>query len=261
MITILALGDVVGRPGRQALRALIPQYRQKMAIDLVIANGENAAGGSGLDVKCAQEIRDAGVDIITLGDHTWQRGEINDYLEKNKDWCIRPTNYPPGAPGSGYAIKQVNNLSIGVFNIIGRVFINQFLDCPFRAADTLIAGPLKSCDVIICDMHAEATSEKRAMGYFLDGRATLVFGTHTHVQTADEAILPKGTAYITDLGMCGPSQSVLGLSTQISIDRFVTGLKHSYQVAEGPVALHGVLVKVDSESHKAQSIERVVLST
>lgn len=257
MIKVLALGDVVGRPGRKALQAKLPALRQKYKIDFVIVNGENSAGGAGIDHACAREIKDSQADVITLGDHTWQRSEAAKLLEENPKWIIRPANYPPSAPGLGYTIVEVAGVKIGVMNLMGRVFISQFLDCPFRMADSILEGPLKDCPIVICDMHAEATSEKRAMGYYLDGRVSLVFGTHTHVQTADEAILPKGTGYITDLGMCGPESSVLGLSTQVSIDRFVTGMKHSYEVGTGRVNLNGIVAQIDSKSGKAISIERV----
>lgn len=257
MIRVMALGDVVGRPGRSALQARLPALRRKHKIDFVVVNGENSAGGAGIDHSCAKEIRDSQVDVITLGDHTWQRSEAKKLLSDNPEWIIRPANYPPSAVGRGYTICEVAGVSIGILNLMGRVFISQFLDCPFRTADSLLNGPLKDCPIIICDMHAEATSEKRALGYYLDGRASLIFGTHTHVQTSDEKVLPKGTGYITDIGMCGPEESVLGLSTQVSIDRFVTGMKHSYAVGEGSVRLSGIIAEIDPSSGKAVSIERV----
>jgi metallophosphoesterase (TIGR00282 family) len=257
MINILALGDVVGRPGRRALQSHLSTLKAREKIDVVVVNGENSAGGAGIDFACAREIRDSGADFITLGDHTWQRSEAEPLLNDNPDWIIRPANYPPSAAGRGYAIKEIAGLKIGVINLMGRVFINQFLDCPFRTAGALLSKELKGCDVIICDMHAEATSEKKALGYFLDGQVSLVFGTHTHVQTADETIFPKGTAFITDLGMCGPLASVLGMDSQVSIDRFVTGMKHSYEVASGPVELCGVVVRYDPQAKRAISIKRV----
>lgn len=257
MIRILALGDVVGRPGRRGLQARVSDLKTKHKIDLVIINGENSAGGSGIDFTCAREIKEAGADFITLGDHTWQRNEATKLLEENPDWIVRPANYPPTASGRGYAIKAMAGFKIGVLNLMGRVFINQVLDCPFRTADVTIENALKDCHLIVVDMHAEATSEKIALGKYLDGRVGLVFGTHTHVQTADEAILPKGTAYISDLGMCGPVKSVLGMATEVSIDRFITGMKQSYEVAEGPVELQGVVVEFDPKSRKALSIHRI----
>jgi metallophosphoesterase (TIGR00282 family) len=257
MINILALGDVVGRPGRRALQSHLSTLKAREKIDFAIVNGENSAGGAGIDFSCAREIRDSGADFITLGDHTWQRAEAEPLLQDNSDWIIRPANYPPSAAGQGYTVREISGMKVGVVNLMGRVFISQFLDCPFRTATTLLSGPLKGCDVIVCDMHAEATSEKKALGYFLDGQVSLVFGTHTHVQTADETILPKGTAFITDLGMCGPTESVLGMDPKVSIDRFTTGMKHSYEVASGVVEVCGVIVQYDPRAKRAVSIKRI----
>jgi len=256
-IKILALGDVVGRPGRQALTSELLKLKKEYNADFVIVNGENSAGGSGIDEKCANEIKAAGADLITLGDHTWQKNEVKDFLDRNSSWCIRPANYPPGAPGKGYSIIKCGDLNVGVLNLMGRVFISQFLDCPFRKADELLNGELGKADIIICDMHAEATSEKKAMGKYLDGRVALVFGTHTHVQTADEEILPKGTAYITDIGMCGPADSILGMKNDISINRFVTGMKFSYELGMGEADINGIYCEIDSLSKKASLIKRI----
>mgnify|MGYP000095739074 CR=1 FL=1 len=178
-LKILAFGDVVGRTGREALSSTVAKLRAKHNADLVIANGENSAGGAGIDEKCAVEIHNAGVDVITLGDHTWNKKEIHAYLDKKENFCIRPGNYPEGASGNGYTIINRAGIKIGVMNVMGRLFIQHFLDCPFRTADKLLAGPLAEADIVICDMHAEATSEKLALGNYLDGRISLMFGTHT----------------------------------------------------------------------------------
>lgn len=257
MTRILALGDVVGRPGRKALQCKLSDLKKEHKIDVTIINGENSAGGAGIDFTCAREIREAGADFITLGDHTWQRNEATKLLADNPEWIVRPANYPPAAAGKGYAIKVFGNLKIGILNLMGRVFINQVLDCPFRIADSILEGPLKNCDLIVVDVHAEATSEKIALGNYLDGRVSLVFGTHTHVQTADEVILQNGTAFISDLGMCGPIKSVLGMATNVSIDRFLTGMKQSYEVADGPAELQGVVVEIDTSKKRAVSIQRL----
>ena len=258
-IKILAFGDVVGKPGRKSLLDHVSVLRKKYGADLVIANGENSAGGSGIDEKCATEIHNAGVDVITLGDHTWQKKEIYSYLEDEKNKCIRPANYPEGAPGKGYTILKVKDKNVAVINLIGRVFIQQFVDCPFQTVDRLLEGAVANADIIICDMHAEATSEKLAMAHYLDGRVSFVFGTHTHIQTADEQILPNGTGYITDLGMCGPKNSVLGLSTQVSIDRFITGMKHSYELGEGKGTVSGIFAEIDTDSKKTIKVERIAI--
>ncbi len=257
MIKFLCLGDVVGRPGRRAIQKHLSTIKAREGVDLVVVNGENSAGGAGIDFSCARDIKDAGTDVITLGDHTWQRSEAESLLEEHSDWCIRPANYPERAKGRGWVIKEVKGFKIGVMNLMGRVFINQVLDCPFKIAQQLLTGPLRDCDGIICDMHGEATSEKKAIAYELDGRVALVFGTHTHIPTADEQILPKGTAYITDLGMCGPMESILGMKTQVSIDRFITGMKLSYEVADGDVELCGVVVEYDPKQKKSLAIKRI----
>ncbi|MBN8547834.1 MAG: YmdB family metallophosphoesterase [Deltaproteobacteria bacterium] len=254
---ILCLGDVVGRPGRRALTKCVRGLRQKHALNLVIANGENASGGLGFDAESAREIQEAGVDLITLGDHTWQRSGIGDFLSRNKHWCVRPANYPSGAPGSGWLVHQLGSLTIGLFNVLGRVYMTSPLDCPFRAADEILNGPLANCHIKICDAHAGATSEKVALGRYLDGRASLVFGTHTHVQTADEQILPGGTAFISDVGMCGARNSVIGMATDVALARFLTGMHHSYRIGTGAAQLNGVVTTFDAKSGKALAIERV----
>lgn len=257
IFTIACFGDVVGRPGRELLRQKIPGLRSDRRIDCVIVNSENASGGRGLEPQSADEIFAAGVDVITLGDHTWQAKDLRGYLETNRHRCIRPANYPDGAKGRGWTLVEINGLKIGVMNLIGRVFTGLLVDCPFRKADEILDGPLAKADFVVCDMHAEATSEKIGMARWLDGRAAIVFGTHTHVQTADERLLPGGTAAISDVGMCGSMNGVLGMDADVALERLTTGLPSAYKVAEGAPALHGIVCVLDRESKKPISIERI----
>ncbi len=246
---ILAIGDIVGRPGRRAVSQLLPGLRQQYGLDLVIANGENAAGGIGLTLATARELLDVGVDVLTSGNHIWAQKEIIPHLDGEMP-ILRPLNYPPGVPGKGHiAIGQV-----AVVNLLGRTFIGDF-DCPFRAMDQLLTE-LKQ-RVIIVDFHAEATSEKVAMGRYLDGRVSAVLGTHTHVGTIDAQIFPRGTAYVTDIGMTGPLDSVIGDDAEAVIQRFLTGMHHRLSVGKGKTALNAIMVKVDDESGKALSIDRI----
>lgn len=254
---IIALGDVVGRPGRTALKQKLPGLRQELHADMVIVNGENAAGGAGIDISCAEEIFGSGADVITLGDHTFQKREIKEYLKDNAHRIIRPANYSPGAPGEGYTIRNIGDVKVGVMNLMGRVFMNLLLDCPFQKADELLAGPLGECTIILCDMHCEATSEKIAMGRYLDTRVSGVFGTHTHVQTADEQVLPGGTGYISDLGMSGALSGVIGMDHKVALNRFLTGMPHAYEVAAGEGTLSGALFECDRSTGKALSVSRV----
>lgn len=255
---ILCLGDIVARPGRTALSRVLPALRREQQIDFVIANGENASGGTGLDARTAREILNSGVDVITLGDHTWRHRELRPFLQKNPDKVIRPANYPKGAPGQGFtAVELPDGKRIGVMNLIGRVFINIPLDCPFQAADSILANELNGCDIVVLDFHAEATSEKVAMGRYLDGRVTLCFGTHTHVQTADEQILPNGTAYISDIGMSGSMNGVIGLDAETAIERFRSGLPSSYKPAKGRAYLNGIMIDYDHTGKRVAHIERV----
>ncbi len=258
-LRILCFGDVVGRPGRELCRSALSVLRASQRADLVIVNAENASGGLGIDADSAREIKQAGADVLTLGDHTWQRKEVRDFIEHNADWCIRPANYPPGAPGKGWTIVTLRGtIKVGIFNLLGRVFINAPLDCPFRCAADLVSGPLSECTVRILDMHAEATSEKVAMGRYLDGKLALQVGTHTHVATADEQVLPGGTGYITDLGMSGCQSGVIGMDTETALGRLMSGLPAAYKVATGPAFLSGVLCEISAESGKAISVRRVV---
>jgi metallophosphoesterase (TIGR00282 family) len=246
---ILAIGDVIGKPGRKALNQLLPGLRRQHGIDLVIVNGENAAGGIGLTPDTAGEMLDAGTDVLTSGNHIWMHREIYPYLDSDMP-ILRPLNYPPGAPGRGYLVIG----KVAVVNIIGRVFVGDF-DCPFRAMDTLLSELEEK--IIIVDFHAEATSEKVAMGRYLDGRVSAVLGTHTHVGTTDTRILPRGTAYVSDIGMTGPLDSVIGDDTEAAIQRFLTSMPHRLSVGRGKTALNGILVKVDDDTGKALSIERI----
>lgn len=254
---VVVLGDVVGRPGRRAVSRVLPRLRQETGAGFVVANGENAAGGKGITPRAAEELRDAGVDVITTGNHLWHHREIIPYLRENER-LLRPANWPPGVPGRGWVVRPgEGGTPVGVVNLIGRVFMGP-ADCPFRAIQTVLPDIGREVRILIVDMHAEATSEKAAMGRFLDGRVSVVFGTHTHVQTADEAVLPRGTAFITDVGMCGPEESVLGMRAAPVIGRFLDGLPVRFEVAEhGPVLVQGVVVDVDPDTGRARGIARI----
>ena len=246
------LGDVIGRPGRRAVHALLPGLRQEYGIELVIANGENAAGGLGLTRETAEELFKSGVDVITSGNHVWAQREIITALDSDLA-ILRPLNYPPGVPGHGYLIKGETL----VVNLLGRTFIGNF-DCPFRAMDQLLEELADNKPpVIIVDFHAEATSEKVAMGWHLDGRVSAVLGTHTHVGTVDARLLPKGTASITDVGMIGPIDSVIGDDTDVVLKRFLTQLPHRISVGKGSVLLNSVLVEIEEATGRAKNISRI----
>ncbi len=250
---VLMVGDVVGKLGRRALAQLLPHLRRQHAIDLVIANGENAAGGKGLTVATAQELLAAGVDVITSGNHIWEYREIYPLLEEEHYPLLRPHNYPQGAPGRGLWVRD----GVAVINLQGRVFMPHDVECPFRTADRLLAE-LKGARIIVVDMHAEATSEKVALGWYLDGRVTAVLGTHTHVPTADARILPKGTAYVSDVGMTGPRDSVIGMDIGAVVERFLTQLPTRLSPVErGPAVLNAVLVEADEATGRALSIRRL----
>jgi metallophosphoesterase (TIGR00282 family) len=254
---ILILGDVVGRPGRKAIRSLLPSFISGEGIELVIANAENAAGGMGVDLKSAKELFSAGIHVLTSGNHIWRKKEIYAYLEDHS-FLLRPANYPNGAPGRGWSEWQDEGGHRAlVVNVQGRVFMPSHVDDPFRCAETILREHGRFSPVVIVDMHAEATSEKNAMGWFLDGKASIVFGTHTHVQTADERILPGGTAYITDLGMCGPIDSVIGIEKDSVINGFLSQLPRKFDVARENVVLQGVVLDVDEKTGKARDIRRI----
>ena len=248
---ILVVGDVIGKPGRGAVKALLPGFRQQYGLDMVIANAENAAGGLGLTSTTAKALFDAGVDVLTSGNHIWAQKEIIPYLDGDMP-ILRPLNYPPGVPGRGYLLSG----QVMVVNLIGRTFISSY-DCPFRAMDRLLAEVKNKPPIIIVDFHAEATSEKIAMGRYLDGRVSAVLGTHTHVGTIDAQLLPNGTAYVTDIGMVGPVDSVIGDDAEAVLSRFLTMIPHRLSVGKGKTAFDGVLVRVDDSSGRAISIDRI----
>ena len=259
MITLLFIGDIVGRPGRLLVRRGLPALVAAHGVDLVIANVENAAAGFGITPDLADEMHEAGVHVMTGGNHTWDKKEILPYLDREPR-LIRPANMPPGVPGRGhYIARTASGISVGVINVMGRVFMTA-IDDPFRAVLAEIDLVRKDAAVILVDMHAEATSEKIAMGWHLDGRATVVVGTHTHVQTADERVLPHGTAYITDVGMTGPHDSVIGVERVPILHRFLTALPQRFETATENPRLNGVLVLADETTGKAIAITRISLS-
>jgi metallophosphoesterase (TIGR00282 family) len=251
---ILAVGDVVGKPGREALKTTLSGIRKQYQIDLVIANGENAAGGLGLTQTVAEDMFNSGVDIITSGNHIWKRKEITQYIDRDVP-VIRPLNYPPGVPGKGY---YVHKDTVMVVNIIGRTFINNY-DCPFRAMDELLKTINPKPKFIIVDFHAEATSEKVAMGWYLDGRVSALFGTHTHVGTIDTRILPNGTAYVTDIGMVGPLESVIGANKEAVLHSFLTLMPTNLSIGKGDFQFNSVLINLNNDTGLAQAIKRIDL--
>ena len=248
---VLVVGDIIGKPGRGAVNKLLPNLRQQYGLDLVIANAENVAGGIGLTPNTAVELLDAGVDVLTSGNHIWAQKEIFPYLDGEMP-ILRPLNYPPGVLGRGYMVKG----QAMVVNLIGRTFMGNF-DCPFRAMEQLLAELKSRPPVIIVDFHAEATSEKMALGRYLDGRVSAVLGTHTHVGTIDAQLLPQGTAYVTDIGMTGPVDSVIGDDTQAVLDRFLTLIPHRLSVGKGKTMFNAVLIEIDKDNGKAISIDRI----
>ena len=240
---ILFLGDIVGKPGRDLVQRRLPGLRRQWSPDFVVANGENAAGGAGITGPVAEELFRAGIDCLTLGNHAWDRPQVAEYID-GEPRLIRPLNWPPGTPGSGVVVLRGSAGRLGVINAQGRVFSPQLLDDPFRRVEQAVADLQDKADAIFVDFHAEATSEKQAMGWFLDGRVSAVVGTHTHVPTADAVVLPGGTAYLTDVGMNGPWQSVIGMNKDRALERFLTQLPVRLEVAQGPVILSAVLVEV-----------------
>lgn len=253
---VLFIGDIIGRPGRIALRELLPKIVGELSPDLIIANGENAAGGFGITSEIAEEILSRQVNVITSGNHIWDKKEIYDYI-KNEPRLIRPVNYPAGSPGLGWNVYEcASGVKVGVMSLMGRVFMDC-LECPFRAGKEVASKIREKTPVIIVDMHAEATSEKAALANWLDGTVSAVIGTHTHVQTSDERVLPGGTAFITDAGMTGPVDSVIGMRKDIVIERFLTQMPVRFEVATKDVELQGVLVTINNSDGKAKKIERV----
>ena len=256
---ILFVGDIFGHPGRRIVKELLPVLLGAYEPDLVLANGENAAAGFGITPPLVEELLDAGIAVLTSGNHIWDKKEIYPYLNEHTDGrLLRPANYPPGVPGQGlYLGKTRSGFSYAVLNLQGRIFMTP-IDCPFRTADDLLAKIPADVKVRIVDMHAEASSEKVAMGWYLDGRVTAVLGTHTHIPTADETVLPRGTAYLTDLGMTGPYDSVIGIDKQLVIQKFLNQLPARFEVAQGDVRLHAVLIEADPQTGRALSIQRIV---
>jgi len=254
-LTVLVVGDVFGEPGRAALLGLLPRLKREHEVDCTIVNVENAAAGFGVTPQIARSFLDGGVDVMTSGNHIWDRKEIVEYIVK-ENLLLRPANYPTGTPGVGSVVVKAGPHKVAVLNLMGRVFLPT-TDCPFRKADEEVPRLREETAIIIVDMHGEATSEKQAMGWYLDGRASAVVGTHSHVQTADERILPGGTAYITDLGMTGPVDSVIGVARELAIQRFLSQMPNRFEPAKGPAALHGALVRIDPESGKALEIRRL----
>ena len=254
-MNILMVGDVYGEPGRQAIAKLLPRLRQEHAIDFVVVNVENAAGGSGVMPAMIREFLDAGADVLTSGNHIFKKKEILPVIGK-ENLLLRPANYPSGAPGSGFITVKCGPYRIAVLNLMGRVFMLP-IDCPFRKADEILSELRKDTPVILVDMHCEATSESLAMGWYLDGRVSAVVGTHRHVQTADERVLPGGTAYITDLGLTGPTDGVIGVDRAQIIQRFLNQMPIRFETAKGPAALQGVVIVVDPDTGRASSIRRL----
>ena len=248
---ILAIGDIIGRPGRQVMHKFLPGLCKQYGLNMVIANAENTAGGFGLTPATAKELFDTGVDVLTSGNHIWAQKEIIPYLDSEMP-VLRPLNYPPGVPGRGYVIVG----KVMVVNLIGTTFMSSF-DCPFRKMDNLLAELEHKPPIIIIDFHAEATSEKVALGRYLDGRVSAVLGTHTHVGTIDSQLLPHGTAYVTDIGMTGPKDSIIGDDAEAVIQRFLTKMPHHLSVGKGNPILNAIIVGVDEKSGRAISIERI----
>lgn len=249
---VLMIGDVMGSPGRKAVQRLLPSLRQEYGLDLVVCNGENSAGGFGITYKTAQQLLQAGVDVLTTGNHVWKKKEIIPHMQEDLP-IVRPSNFPPGVPGRGHL--RVGN--VVTLNLMGRTFMEP-LDCPFREADRVLSevgGPPET--IVLVDFHAEATSEKQALGWFLDGRVSAVVGTHTHVPTADQRIMPEGTAFVSDLGMVGPINSVIGTDPNVVLEKFLTQTPQRFSVAKGPVTFNSVMVEIDDETGKASRVERV----
>ena len=253
-LRILFVADVVGHPGRDAVKAILPGLKKEVSADLTIVNGENAAGGFGLTAKIASELNEAGADVITTGNHVFAQKEFLPELP-NLERVLRPANYPPAAPGRGSCVVEAAGRPVLVMNLMGRIFV-EALDDPFRAADAILAAH-PEIKIVFCDMHAEATSEKTAMGWHLDGRASAVVGTHTHIPTADARVLTNGTAYVTDVGMVGPRDGCIGMDKDVVLQRFLTGVPNRFVVASGPVTFNSVLVTINSSTGRATSIQRV----
>jgi len=256
-MNILCIGDIVGKPGRQALQDLLEGVKKERQIDFIVANAENAAGGSGVSARIAKQLFRLGCDVITLGDHVWDQKEMETYLDE-EEYLLRPSNFPEGVPGKGWCIRQsASGIKVGVINLLGRVFMKYSVRCPFLELDAIVKEIQKQTAIIIVDMHAETTSEKVAMGHFADGKVSAIVGTHTHIQTADEKVLPKGTAYITDLGMTGPYDSVIGQDKARIIRRYLTSMPVKFSVAKSAGTLHGAIIEVNEKTGRARKITRL----
>jgi 2',3'-cyclic-nucleotide 2'-phosphodiesterase len=255
-MNILFIGDVVGKPGREAVKELLPGLKKEFDLDFVVVNAENAAGGSGITAKIAQELFDCSVDVLTSGDHIWKKKEIFEIIGSERR-ILRPNNFPPTSPGAGYGVFfTAKKQKVGVICVQGRVFM-EALECPFKTTMAAVEAITKETNVILVDIHAEATSEKVAMGWYLQGKVSAVLGTHTHIQTADERLLPEGTAYLTDAGMTGPYDSVIGRKVEEVLERFLTHMPVRLDVAEGNVQLCGAVVEIDERNGRAQKITRI----
>ena len=254
-MNILMVGDVFGEPGRAALARLLPRLRQEHAIDFCVVNVENAAGGFGVTPPMARLFLEQGADVMTSGNHIWDKKEIVGYIAK-ENLLLRPANFPAGTPGAGSITVKCGPHKIAVLNLMGRVFMLP-IDCPFQKADEVVPELRKDTPIVLVDMHCEATSESQAMGWYLDGRVSAVVGTHRHVQTADERVLPGGTAYITDLGMTGPTDGVIGVDRDLILQKFLSQMPVRFEPAKGPAALHGVVIVVDPDTGRASDIRRL----
>lgn len=255
-MNILFIGDIVGKPGRDAINALVAGLKKEYSLDFIIANAENAAGGSGITAKIAQELFDSSVDVLTSGDHIWKKKEIFEVIKEERR-ILRPNNFPSTVAGAGFGIfTTAKGQKVGVICVLGRVFL-EALECPFKTTLAAVSAISKETNIIIVDIHAEATSEKVALGWYLQGKVSAVLGTHTHIQTADERILPEGTAYLTDAGMTGPYDSVIGRRVEDVLERFLTQVPVRFEVAEGNIQLCGAVMEIDERTGKAQKITRI----
>lgn len=258
-MNVLFIGDIMGEPGRRSIARTLPKVVARHGVDLVIGNAENAAAGFGITPELAHELFEMGISVLTTGNHAWDKKEILDFI-RHEPRLLRPANYPQGVPGAGSIVVETpGGERLGVIQLMGRVYMPALLDCPFQTARREIARLKQETRAIIVDMHAEASSEKMAMGHFLDGEVTAVVGTHTHVQTADEQILPKGTAYLTDIGMTGPIHGVIGIKKELAIEKFLTQMPRRFEVASGPSLFSAVLIELDGALGKAVRIERLRL--
>ncbi len=253
---LLFLGDIIGEPGRIAVKALLPGLKKELGLDFVVANGENSAGGFGITAKVLDELLASGIDVVTSGNHIWDKKEVMQIID-TETRLLRPANYPEGVAGFGYRVYDTpGGLKIAVLNLEGRVYLSN-IDCPFRTAKKAVNKIKEETNIIVVDFHAEITSEKNALGNYLDGEISALFGTHTHIQTADERILPGGTAYITDAGMCGATDSVIGIKKEMALQRFLYDIPVRFEVATGSVKINGVFIEIDEQTGKALSILRL----